>query len=271
MPSAAINGQRLHFSDTAGRGPVVVFSHGLLMDGAMFEPQVQALSARYRCITWDQRCHGATVTSPEPFSYWNSAADLVSLLDHLGVERAALVGMSQGGFLSQRAAIASPERVAGLFLIDTQAGPEEEEQKQTYRLLIDRVERGGVDQRLAEGTATVILGQGWDGAEAWIEKWRAVPATLWRQMFETLMSREDLTPRLPEIDSPAMAVHGSDDLAIPVAKAAALCRGIRGCPPPLVVPGAGHASNLTHPDPVNRALDGFLLRLQGDGSGSAWA
>jgi pimeloyl-ACP methyl ester carboxylesterase len=60
----------------------------------------------------------------EPFTYWDSANDLAALLQNLGVERAVLVGMSQGGYLSLRAALAHPDLVQGLILIDTQAGTE---------------------------------------------------------------------------------------------------------------------------------------------------
>ena len=268
MSFAEVGRQRLHFTDSGGPEPAVVFSHGLLMDGGMFAPQVEFLAGRYRTITWDERCHGATVSGPEPFSYWDSAADLIGILDHLQIDRAVMAGMSQGGFLCQRAAISSPNRVAGLFLIATQAGPEEPAQVDSYRRIVDRVERGGVDDRLAEGTAAVILGEGWEGAGPWIERWRAMPHSRWRQAFQTLVGREDLTPRLAEIRGPAMVVHGKADLAIPLPKAEALCRGIEGCRELIVVPGGGHAVNLTHPDPVNQALDRYLYGLK---RGSAWA
>ena len=60
MPFAHVNGQKLYYEDTGGDGPVIVFSHGLLMDGSMFAPQVEALRSTWRCITWDERGHGQT-------------------------------------------------------------------------------------------------------------------------------------------------------------------------------------------------------------------
>src|ERR1700735_2611987 len=124
MPFAEVNGQRLYYEDTGGDGPVIAFSHGLFMDETMFDPQVAALRSRYRCIAWDERGHGQTGDATEPFTYWDSADDLAALLESLGVERAVLAGMSQGGFLSLRAALTHPGVVRGLILIDTQAGPE---------------------------------------------------------------------------------------------------------------------------------------------------
>src|ERR1700722_9085146 len=99
MPFAAVNGQRAYFEDSGGHGAPVIFSHGFLMDHEMFNPQVAALAGEFRCITWDERGFGQTEASG-PFTYWDSADDALALLTYLGVERAFLVGMSQGGFLS---------------------------------------------------------------------------------------------------------------------------------------------------------------------------
>ncbi|HEY3195859.1 MAG TPA: alpha/beta fold hydrolase, partial [Candidatus Dormibacteraeota bacterium] len=94
MPVAEVGGQRLYYEDTGGAGLPLVLSHGFLMDADMFEPQVRALGGRYRVITWDQRGHGRTVSTIEPATFWDSANDLAGLLDHLGVERAVIGGMS---------------------------------------------------------------------------------------------------------------------------------------------------------------------------------
>ena len=123
MPIARVNGQAIAYEDTGGPGPAIVFSHGLMMDHTMFTPQVGALRGRWRCIAWDERGHGGTAGDTlAPFSYYDSADDLAALLAHLGIERAVLAGMSQGGFLSLRCALTHPEIVRALVLIDTQAG-----------------------------------------------------------------------------------------------------------------------------------------------------
>jgi len=123
MPFAHVNGQKLYYEDTGGDGPVIVFSHGLLMDSSMFAPQVQALRGQWRCITWDERGHGQTADPArcDPFTYYDSADDLAALLTHLGVQQAVLAGMSQGGYLSLRCALTHPAVVRALVLIDTQA------------------------------------------------------------------------------------------------------------------------------------------------------
>ncbi|MFL6089318.1 MAG: alpha/beta fold hydrolase [Aeromicrobium sp.] len=263
MPYADVNGQRLYFEDTGGDSAnVIVLSHGLLMDHTMFAPQVDALRERWRCITWDERAHGSTETSLEDFSYWDSAADLLGLLDHLGVDRAVLAGMSQGGYLSLRAALTAPERVRGLVLIDTQAGTEDPEKTAAYDQLIDTwADSDEVPQEILDFVAAVILGNGWSGIPEWQDKWRSVTPAQLRQAYNTLVSREDdVTPRLSELASiPAVVIHGSDDAAIDVDAARSLADAIGA--KLHVVDGAGHAANLTHPEPSNEAIEEFLASL----------
>src|SRR5690348_17336490 len=136
MPVADINGQQLYYEDSGGPGAPVIFSHGFLMDHEMFAPQVEELSDEFRCITWDERGFGATAATG-PFDYYDSAADCVAILDHLGIDTAVLAGMSQGGFLSLRAALRSPERVKALVLIDTEAGVENQETIPAYDAMSD--------------------------------------------------------------------------------------------------------------------------------------
>lgn len=164
MAFADVNGQRIHFEDTGGDGPVLAFSHGLLMDGSMWDPQVEALRSRYRCITWDERGHGRTESDGASFTYWESASDLVALLDHLRVSRATLIGMSQGGYLTQRAAVEMPGLVESLVFVASQAGTEDPEKVGLYGALLDAWERDGLGPELARTVAAIVLGADWEGA-----------------------------------------------------------------------------------------------------------
>src|SRR5918996_5667733 len=130
MPFADLPGARVRYEEH-GSGPAVIFSHGLLMDREMFAPQVDAFRDDYRCVVWDERGHGET-RSEGSFTYWDLAADLIGLLDHLEVERVVAVGMSQGGFLSTRAALKNPDRIAALAFIDSQAGLEDPDKAPVY-------------------------------------------------------------------------------------------------------------------------------------------
>jgi 3-oxoadipate enol-lactonase len=265
MPTAAVNGVQINYADS-GSGPVVVLSHGFLMDQSMFDAQVAALAPDYRVITWDQRGHGGTLATG-PFSYWDSARDALGLLDHLGIERAVLGGMSQGGFLSLRAAMLAPERVSGLILIDSQAGIEEEASRAGYEQLHQAWMDSG-PAPVQEIVAAIILGPGrWDG---WYVKW-GEQYTEWAPdnlgqlnwPFRCLMDRDDITGRLGEIGSPALIVHGSQDAAIVPARAETMRDGLAGPTTFALIDGAAHASNVTHADAVNAEIASFLERLAG--------
>lgn len=259
MPSVDRADARLYYEDTGGDGRVVAFSHGILMDHEMFDAQVEALAGRYRCITWDERYHGRS-TGAGSFTYWDSAEDLFAILDDAGVDNAVLAGMSQGGFLSLRAALLRPERVDGLFLIDTQAGAEEASLGELYRGWAESWAELGPQDHLVEATISLIVSPA--PAEKWAAKWRAWPPGNVIPMIDTLLGREDITDRLSEITCPAQVVHGTADPSIPMEKAEQLCTGLKGCRSVITIENGGHASNLSHPDEVNQALLAFMEALE---------
>jgi pimeloyl-ACP methyl ester carboxylesterase len=255
MPFADVNGQHIYFEDSGGDGPAVLFSHGFLMDHEMFAAQVAELAGEFRCITWDERGFGATAATGS-FTYWDSADDALALLTYLGVDRAFLVGMSQGGFLSLRAALRAPERVRGLGLIDTQAGGEDPDVLPLYQAMSDEWVAKGPSPELAETIAGIILGPA-DHAP-WIAKWQERPQEFIAIPFDTLAGREDISDRLGQITAPAIVFHGEADVAISMEKAEQLQKELPRCEELVRIPGAGHASNVSHPDAVNGPLLAFL-------------
>lgn len=257
MPFASIRGQEIFFEDTGGAGPAVLLSHGFLMDHRMFAPQVEALAPDFRVITWDERGFGRTRFDGEPFTYWDSADDALALLEHLGVRRAILGGMSQGGFLSLRAALRAPERVAGLVLISTQAGVDPPEVLAGYRQMMETWTTMGPIDPLVSSIAAIILGPDAAHWEPWVSDWRARPKESLVQPALCLLERDDITARIGEIAAPSILFHGTADHAIPMARAEVLAAGLRGCRGLVKVEGAAHAANLTHPAAVTPALVEF--------------
>jgi 3-oxoadipate enol-lactonase len=258
VPFADVNGQHIYFEDSGGNGPAVLFSHGFLMDHEMFAPQVAALAGEFRCITWDERGFGQTEATSE-FTFWDSADDALALLTQLGVERAFLVGMSQGGFLSMRAALRAPDRVLGLGLIDSQSGPEPAEAIPLYQAMTDEWLAKGASDELAGAVASIIMSPGYDDAP-WVAKWQARPRDFIRQPFHALVERDDISDRLGEIAAPAIVFHGEADMAIPMERAEQLLAEMPNCETLVRIPGAGHASNLSHAAEVNGPLLEFLRK-----------
>ncbi len=260
MPVAEVNGQRIRYDDSGGEGPAVILSHGFLMDREMFAPQVDALAGEFRVITWDERGFGETEYDGQPFTYWDSARDCLGLLDHLGIERAVLGGMSQGGFLSLRAALLAPERARALVLIDTQSGVEDPERLPAYRQMQETWLQAGPIDQLTETVASLIIGEP-KLNEVWIAKWRARDPQMLAEPGNCLFERDDITNRVGEITVPAIIFHGTADMSIPMEKAEELCTALPGCVGVVPVEGGPHAANLTHPEQVNGPLLDFLRSL----------
>lgn len=259
MAFAQVNGQNIYFEDTGGDGPAVILGHGFLMDHEMFVHQVAVLRDQYRVITWDERGFGLTEYDGEPFTYWDSANDCLALLGHLGIERAVVGGMSQGGFLSLRVALTAPERVRALILLDSGAALDHPDTLAANQGMVDMWLAVGPVDDLANAVATIIID---DPAEnpKWVAKWQARPKELMAEPARCLLTRDDVSPRLGEITCPALVVHGTEDTAIPMEYAEEMAAGLVGCGGVVKVGGA-HAANLTNPEPVNAAILEFLAGL----------
>jgi pimeloyl-ACP methyl ester carboxylesterase len=120
--------QRLDPEGPAARAPTVVFVHGLVVDNLSsfyYTLAGPVVGAGARAILYDLRGHGRSERPPDRYSTRDGAADLCALLDALGLtEPVYLVGNSYGGLIAARAAVAAPERVAGLALIEAHcSGP----------------------------------------------------------------------------------------------------------------------------------------------------
>lgn len=259
MPIANVNGQRIHYSDSGGSGAAVIFSHGFLMDLSMFNAQVETLSGEFRCIAWDERGFGRTPVKG-PFSYWDSANDAVALLDYLQIDKAVFVGMSQGGFLSLRAALSHPQRVSGIVMIASESGAFSEEQIEAHTALFGQWQRTATLGELAHTVASLIIDDPAIASE-WIEKWNAFDRSTLHEPLQTLLFRDDISDRLEEIICPVLVVHGENDQAIPIQAAEALRDRVPDCRGLVKVAGAAHAPNMTHPETVNAAISTFLHEL----------
>jgi pimeloyl-ACP methyl ester carboxylesterase len=262
MPEFEHDGWKLYFEDV-GDGPPVLLIHGLLFDATQFEAQVQSLKDRYRFITPDIRNHSRSEFRAERYTLWDLMEDHIALLDHLGIERAVWGGVSTGGFLSLRAALKHPERVAGLILIDTQAGPEPEDMAPIYEAAAATVVESGWKEDIF-GLATGILFGASTADELkaeWVEKWKTWPQHSAKELIGVVTGREDITDRLGEIDAPAIVIHGEEDVAIPMERAKQLAEGLTNLVEFITVPKGGHTSTLEQPEFVTTAVGRFLEKV----------
>lgn len=119
MPMTTANGLTFHYQQ-AGTGPDVVLIHGVTGDLSIWFlcRAIQALSESHRVTAYDLRGHGYSDAPPTGYTSADHAADLFALMDHLEIERAAVVGHSFGGVIALHAAVLAPTRVDSLVLSD---------------------------------------------------------------------------------------------------------------------------------------------------------
>lgn len=254
--TAIVNGgQRLHYVDHGGAGPVVVLLHSFLMDASMFAPQVRELGDEFRLIAVDERGHGET-PADGPFDYWDVARDVLDLLDHLGVDQAAVVGTSQGGFIGIRMALTAPERITALAVLGTSAAAEDATVAEQYRQLSRSWVTSGPVDGLVDMVASVCLGD--MPAEDWKARWRTVPGDRLARNLAALIGRDGLLDRLGRLRCRVLVLHGSADAAYPVCRGAEIVEGAPKAEPLVVVDGGAHFLSLTDAATVNPHLRKFL-------------
>jgi len=262
MPFANVNGQELFYEDSGGSGPAVIFMHGFLLDQSMFDPQVAALAPDYRCVRFDARAFGQTKWDGKRFSLYDTAADCLGLMDALGIDKAVLVGMSQGGYAAVRFAVTYPKRVQALVFLSTHNDVDDDEFKESYRSLARTwLQHGPVDM-LVDNLLMVFLGENAELQAAWRDKFKARTGKQIEAAINNLVDRDEVGPdKVATITMPALCIHGEADKGIPIALGERLYKSLPNAKRFVRVPGGAHAVNLQFPDAVNAALRAFLAEV----------
>lgn len=260
MPVITNQGVEVFFEE-AGAGFPVVLGHSFLCSGEMWRHQVPALSPGFRVINIDLRGHGRSGRLTTPFTLYDAVGDVLAVLDHLGITRAAWCGLSIGGMVALRAALTHPGRVAALLLLDTDAGPETALHKIKYTAMGAGARALGLRPFLPSIARLMFGGTTRRENPALVGEWKErfagqhVPSLL--HCLGALMRRDSLLTRLEGIGVPALVLAGEEDRSLPPP----LSRRIHDRLPRStlrIIPAAGHLSALERPGPVNEALLGFL-------------
>jgi len=257
------DGHEINYDDE-GQGIPVLFIHGFPLDHTLWSQQLDGLASRARCITPDLRGFGGSGRKG-PFSMDQYADDLVCLLDHLGIQRAVVTGLSMGGYVALALWRRHPERVRALVLADTRATSDDEGALEKRREMLRAAHETGpkvVGERMQEG----MVGRSTRdrSPEVVIEVRRIMDRAPMEGIvgaIEAMMARPDSTPDLPGIDVPTLIIVGEEDVITPVADARAMHAAIAGSRLE-VIEGAGHASNMERPAAFNHLLGEFLAQLE---------
>jgi 3-oxoadipate enol-lactonase len=260
MTFVKIDNLNLAYTDT-GIGRPVVLIHGYPFNRSLWTEQIEALSKSYRVIAPDLRGFGDSDASAETATMNSLAQDVALLMNHLGIARATIGGLSMGGYVALALYKQFPARVRALILADTRAQGDTEEGKQTREQQAEKA--------LSEGMAGI--------ADAMLPK-LLTPETVSKHpeivkrvrdmMLKTkpegaaaalrgMAARDDQTPLLPKIAVPTLILVGAEDAITPVADSEKMNGAIPGSRL-RVLEKAGHVSNLERTEEFNDALLEFL-------------
>lgn len=252
MPFIDRAGVKIFYRDS-GSGPLVILSHGYGATSGMWKGQADALSDRYRIVSWDMRGHGQS-DSPEDLALYSEAAtvdDIAALIDHCGSKKAVVGGLSLGGYMSLAFNLAHPDRVHALMLFDTGPG---------YR---NPEARAGWNE-MAEGRAQDFREKGLDalstaGREARTSAHGSAEGLALAALGMLRQYDSRVIESLPSITAPALVLVG--ELDKPFLAATDVMAGKIPNARKVVIPNAGHAANLYQPEAFNQAVSEFLAGL----------
>lgn len=260
-----INGGKIYY-EVRGGGEPLVFSHAAFVDSGMWDAQVDDFARHYRVVRFDLRGFGKSGPDAGPI---NRRDDLYQLLQHLGIERAALVGCSMSGTAVLDFAIEHPEMVSALVIVNSLPSGYEEEGEwipsPIEQEMISAVETGD-NERASELQIRIWV----DGASRTPEdvdpEVRRRAAEMNRISLENRTAFiDDLDPldppaftRLGEVQAPTLLVVGDLDEPVIARGAEAMAKGIPGAKI-VTIPGTAHVPNMEKPREFNEAVLGFLL------------
>ena len=236
----------------------LVFLHAFPLNAAMWEPQRGILGDR-PVLTPDFPGFGSrSLDAPDLERFAHTVLDH---MDAAGIARAVIVGLSMGGYVAFRLHALRPDRVVAMVLADTKAGSDDEAGRTKRTDQAARVREEGVGW-LAEALLPALLGETTrESRPEVVEKVKemaegADPEGVARAL-EAMRERPDSTPGLERIQVPVLVLVGEEDTLTPEAEARKIAEGVPDGRL-VVIPKAGHLSNLEGPEAFNEALLAFL-------------
>jgi pimeloyl-ACP methyl ester carboxylesterase len=252
--STGVRLRYLEQGDPVGR-PVILL-HGITDSWFSFSRVLPGISKAHRVYALDLRGHGDSDRPAGGYAPRDMAADVIAFMDALGIRRATLVGHSMGSFVAQQAALAAPERIAGVVLIGSASTVRNEvtlELQQAMSTLPDTVpadfamefQASTVHQSVPEGFMIRVVAES-----------RKVPARVWRAALAGLLETERFIG-LGGSRIPALLIWGERDGLFSRSEQEALVAAL-----PIaslkVYRETGHAPHWERPKDVVRDLERFL-------------
>lgn len=237
----------------AGRGPLILFLHGIGGHRAHWNAQLEFFSRRFTAAAWDARGYGDSDDYPGALQFDDFTADVLRTVDFLRTAQTHLVGLSMGGRIARNFALQHPSRVRTLTLANTSPGFDALSSEEVERFVEERRNRSTDTLHTLLGSAAHPGAQ-----EALRASFAALRQACYLKTLQASVSQDRAAP-LERITAPTLVIAGGEDTVYPPQIAQRMAGRIPGAELALLE-GCGHLSNLEQPERFNAALLDFLSR-----------
>ena len=245
--------------DGAEGNPWLVLSNSLGTSLSMWDSQIEFLTQKYRLLRYDTRGHGGSDVPGGPYSFDGLVGDVIGLMDAIGIETAAFMGLSMGGMTGLGLSLEHADRIARVVCADGRA-----DAPGAFRTMWD----GRIATVEEHGLAGILEGT----LAMWFtEEWRAANPQAVESIREMVLANEssgyiaccnalkelDYLRHLGSVEIPVLYVGGSDDKAA----SPEVMRAMAAATPGAVfheIPNAGHIANMNQTEAFNAAVSEFL-------------
>lgn len=261
MPKVRSGEISINYSDT-GDGTPILLVHAFPLNSRMWEPQIEALSDRFRLIAPDLRGFGASDAPEDRSSYTvdTFADDLKAVLDDAGIREVVLCGLSLGGYVAFAFLRKYRSMVKALVLADTRPeadAPENITKRSGQQDLVENEGTAGLIDALSGALLGEPTRENKPDVVAQAKELMDNPPQGFIGALEAMKQRPDSTPELANIDVPTLIIVGENDGVTPPDLSRKMHEHIRGSRL-VVIPEAGHLASLEAPEVFNGALADFL-------------
>lgn len=257
VATVQVNGLGVAY-DRVGEGPPIVFLHGAAEDACVWRPQLDALADAFTVVAWDEPGAGRSSGMPESFVLADYARCLAAVVESLRLGPVHIAGLSWGGTLALEFYRHHADLVRTLILVDTYAGWKGSLPAEEVRARVEGARRMLAAPRGEFDPTLPGLFAG-EPPAAYVPLLDAMAAAVRPETLRTqlsLMAETDQRDLLPTVSVPTLLLWGEQDLRSPLAVARQFQEAIPDAEL-VVIPGAGHVSNLERPKEFNRAVRGF--------------
>jgi pimeloyl-ACP methyl ester carboxylesterase len=273
MPYATTDDRVKLWYEETGAGQPIVFVHEFAADHRSWEPQMRHFGQRYRCITYSARGYPPSDVPEKAESYSQNRAtdDIASVMDHLKIDKAHIVGLSMGGFATLHFGFRHPKRALSLVVAGCGYGAEKDQQSK-FRSEVETVAKTLTEQGMAKfaekyayGPTRVQFENKDPRGFAQFKKELGEHSALGSANTQVGVQGQrpslyDLTDKMRALTIPTLILTGDEDW--PCLTPSVLMKREIPSAALAVMPNCGHTINIEDPDQFNRIVGDFIIQVE---------